>query len=200
MHQQTHTSRPSSTHVPWWLHILIAILCYWLLKYFLPSLVQGQSAAGRLLLLAPQLAPIVAIVFLLLAAFALYRSDETPPAPLDHETLRSMEYQAIIERLASAYTRQGYFVTGPADNTVGFCNDLFLDKGKECSLLYYLQWQREEYTVEQLQPIIDHARQQNITAIYVMTPTTFSRASEDFAENNNLTLISADALLSLLNF
>ena len=63
----------SKRHFPWWLHLLIAILSYSTLKYFLPALASSQVDREQLTELGGQFAPIIAIIFLLLAANGLYR-------------------------------------------------------------------------------------------------------------------------------
>lgn len=64
--------------IPWWLYLLFAIISYCTLKYILPSLATPGSASAKLFALAPEAAPILAIVFLLLCANGLYRDDPLP--------------------------------------------------------------------------------------------------------------------------
>lgn len=59
---------------PWWFSVLLAILCYYSLKYGLPQLIAADERLSDLLSL---LAPISAIGFLLLAAKQLYDGDKT---------------------------------------------------------------------------------------------------------------------------
>jgi hypothetical protein len=63
--------------IPWWLHLLFAVLCYGLLKYGVPQLIASGHFPPRLALPAEQASPIAAIIFLLLAANSLYSKD--PP-------------------------------------------------------------------------------------------------------------------------
>jgi hypothetical protein len=60
-------------YLPWWLHLLVAILSYSLLKYILPALASDQAGRERFAEVGGQVAPIIAIIFLLLAANALYK-------------------------------------------------------------------------------------------------------------------------------
>ena len=57
-------------HIPWWVHLLIAIAAYVLLKYMLPQI---DGLSPQLQGLAEQLAPIITIIFLVLAGNGLYR-------------------------------------------------------------------------------------------------------------------------------
>lgn len=61
-------------HIPWWLYLLIAILSYTLFKFVIPTLASDQAGRERLAEAGGLAAPIVAIVFLLLAANALYKN------------------------------------------------------------------------------------------------------------------------------
>lgn len=59
---------------PWWLSVILAILCYYSLKYGLPQLIAADDRLSGLFAL---LAPISAMGFLLLAAKQLYDGNET---------------------------------------------------------------------------------------------------------------------------
>ena len=61
-------------HIPWWLHLAVAILAYSFFKYVLPALPADQAVRENFAVLGNQLAPIIAIVFLLLSANALYKN------------------------------------------------------------------------------------------------------------------------------
>jgi hypothetical protein len=67
---------------PWWAHVLIAAILYIGLTYFVPTLHSEDPRIATFLDILPNLAPIGAIGFLLLAAKALYDDvpgKETPP-------------------------------------------------------------------------------------------------------------------------
>jgi hypothetical protein len=63
--------------IPWWIHILIATILYLTFTYWLPGLDAEIPWLKALLHAAPDLAPIAAIIFLLLGAKALYDSPES---------------------------------------------------------------------------------------------------------------------------
>ena len=65
--KNTHSQR-----IPWWIYISIATILYFGLTYFPPTLHTETPWISSLLLATPNLAPIGAIVFLLLGAKALY--------------------------------------------------------------------------------------------------------------------------------
>ena len=67
-------------HLPWWLFLLLAIAAYVSLKYVLPN---TDWLAPKMYGLAEQLAPIVTIIFLVLAANGLYQSNATTPQDED---------------------------------------------------------------------------------------------------------------------
>ena len=62
--------------IPWWAYILLAILSYYSLTYIAPQLQLPNITLQNIARAAPGLAPLAAIVFLLLAAVKLYDSDE----------------------------------------------------------------------------------------------------------------------------
>lgn len=57
---------------PWWASVLMAVACYTLLKYFIPTLQSENHTFQALIQAAPTFAPLAAIPFLLLAAKQLY--------------------------------------------------------------------------------------------------------------------------------
>lgn len=61
---------------PWWGSILLAVLCYCLLRYVVPEFQPANPLLARLVHAAPFFAPIVAIPLLLLAAKQLYDADK----------------------------------------------------------------------------------------------------------------------------
>lgn len=68
------------------MHVLIATLLYVGFKYFIPTLHFQNPAINTFQQISPELAPVAAIGFLLLAARALYDNDgpgDSPP--VDHE-------------------------------------------------------------------------------------------------------------------
>ena len=67
---------PSYLRIPWWMSILLAIISYYCLKYLAPQLQFTSKTLQNFAVAAPGLAPIAAVVFLLLAAFRLYDKDE----------------------------------------------------------------------------------------------------------------------------
>lgn len=70
-------------HIPWWLYLFFAILSYSLFKFVIPTLASNQAGRERLTDAGSLAAPIVAIVFLLMAANALYKN--TPESKEDNE-------------------------------------------------------------------------------------------------------------------
>lgn len=70
-------SGDGKTHrFPWWGSVLLAIVCYCILKYLVPQLQPAHPALAKLAHAAPFFAPIVAIPLLLLAAKQLYDTDQ----------------------------------------------------------------------------------------------------------------------------
>ena len=60
----------------WWICLLLAALTYTAAKYLLPGMLPATAAYASWRVLLPQLAPLLAIVWLLLAAKRLY---DLPP-------------------------------------------------------------------------------------------------------------------------
>ncbi len=67
---------PSYLRIPWWVSVSLAIISYYSLKYLAPQLQFTSKILQNLAAAAPGLAPIAAVVFLLLAAFRLYDTND----------------------------------------------------------------------------------------------------------------------------
>ena len=67
---------PSFLRIPWWASVLLAIVSYYCLKYLAPQLQFTSQTLQNIAMAAPGLAPIAAIVFLLLGAMRLYDTDD----------------------------------------------------------------------------------------------------------------------------
>ena len=70
--------------IPWWFHVLLAIVCYNGLKYGLPALSKTVVAVQPFLELLPTAAPLSAIVFLLIAAKELYEPGQQNQQDSEH--------------------------------------------------------------------------------------------------------------------
>lgn len=57
---------------PWWLSIIVATVLYCLFRYLLPTLSPTHPALQKFFRLAPDIAPVITIPFLLLGAKQLY--------------------------------------------------------------------------------------------------------------------------------
>ncbi len=73
--EEDNTTLPKKSGLPWWVHICLAIASYMGIKHGVPAFFSGVEGLDVFVGVAPQLAPIIAIVFLLLAGVALYRDD-----------------------------------------------------------------------------------------------------------------------------
>lgn len=63
----------TSIKISWWLYLILAILSYYIFSYILPTFSTTGSNLDKLFEMAPEAAPIISIVFLLLAANGLYK-------------------------------------------------------------------------------------------------------------------------------
>jgi hypothetical protein len=78
-----HIDKGHSLRIPWWIYIIIAAFLYMGLTYFAPTLHTENRWISALLGIAPKLAPIGTIAFLLLGAKALYNTPEKKGNPPD---------------------------------------------------------------------------------------------------------------------
>ncbi len=79
--------KKTQRYFPWWLYLILAIVIYSLFKYVLPN---TDTLSPQLQGLAEQVAPILTIIFLILAANGLYNS-QSPPSSDDNDNGSSGE-------------------------------------------------------------------------------------------------------------
>jgi hypothetical protein len=87
-----------SQRIPWWIYISIATILYFGLTYFPPPcMLKPRGSISSLLLETPNLAPIGAIVFLLLGAKTLLIVRRKKVIPLTaKQAMNNLEDYAII--------------------------------------------------------------------------------------------------------
>ena len=69
--------------IPWWVHVLLAIVFYLGSKYIVPAIADDATSRAQLTEAGNLAAPIIAIVFLLLAANGLFKDAPLPPSQED---------------------------------------------------------------------------------------------------------------------
>ncbi len=74
---------PILAWIPWWLSVILAIVSYLSFKYLAPTLAATSAVFQPFAEFLPQMAPLAAMAFLLLATVLLYDGDEDPAPPDD---------------------------------------------------------------------------------------------------------------------
>lgn len=74
---------PALAWIPWWLSVIMAIVSYLGLKHLAPHLTATTPGLLKLAGFLPQMAPLAAIGFLLLATILLYDGDDDTDQPDD---------------------------------------------------------------------------------------------------------------------
>jgi hypothetical protein len=75
-------NRPA-IRIPWWVHLLLALLIYPFLYYLIPYFITQSPSLSKYTGLLQQLAPLATIPFLFFAAFGLYDSDKTSSTDME---------------------------------------------------------------------------------------------------------------------
>lgn len=70
--------KKTKKNIPWWIYLILAIVSYLSCKYLVQVIDVEDRSLQLFLNQAPKAAPILAIVFLLLAANGLYANDKPP--------------------------------------------------------------------------------------------------------------------------
>lgn len=185
--------------LPWWVSVILAGGSYALLTWGAPRLVVGNPLLQPILTrTAPLLAPLLALVFLAIAAVSAlmaWRRRKLLDSQRDLESLRQTTWQDFERLVGEVYRRQGYRVIetggGGADGGI----DLKLAKDGETWLVQCKRWQRERVGVKVARELFGVVAAERAAGGILITTSTFTPDAEAFARGKPLQLVAGEELL-----
>ena len=202
----------------WWVSIILAVVCYGLLKYAVPAIWGNSHAAPgsngippdlilrSLTQTGPFLANWILLFFLVMAALSflnlvlnrrknwilLFNSQK------NMETLRSLRWQNFEKLVGEVYRRKGYTITetggGGADGGV----DLVLKKNGETIFVQCKHWRMKSIGVTIIRELLGVVYDKKASGGIVITSGTFTQEALDFAKGNPIKLVDGKELFAMI--
>ena len=189
------------TKLPWWIVVIIAIVCYVSLKYIIPAIEFQNVFFNGIAKGAPVLAPAFSIVILIAAAwsaFNAWRKGQLFESQKDIETIRQLSWREFEELVGEAYRRKSYSVTetggGGSDGGV----DLILKRGGEKLLVQCKHWKMSKVGVKVIRELYGVVAAEGATGGIVISTGSFTQEAIDFAKGKLLELINGAQLQQLI--
>ncbi len=186
---------------PWWVGVILAVISYIGLKFLLPIIPNQNPLLKGIQMALPQLAPILALVFLIcaaLAAFNSWRKGSLFDRQTDISSIRLIDWRKFEELVAEAYRRKGFHVTetggGGADGGV----DLVIKKDGKMLLVQCKHWRVDQVGVKIVRELYGVVAAQGATGGIVISSGRFTQEAKDFAAGKQLELVDGSGLVRMI--
>lgn len=185
---------------PWWVSVMTAVITYFGMTHFLPSIQTENQLINMLLQGLAVPGPYFALFILLIAPFSFFNSRRKAKQLDTHksiETIRQMHWRNFEELVAEAFRRQGFRVTEGGYGADGGI-DLELIKNGELTLVQCKQWKSQKVGVNVIREMYGVLTASNAEKVIVICSGKFTQQAFDFAKGKPIELLSGVELLSLI--
>jgi len=187
--------------IPWWVSFTAAAATYLFCSFLVPSLMSGNPALSRLAGWLIEGAPILAILFVAVGAFALFRELDLRrlrQTQSQLESIRGMDWQNFEFLVAEGFRRLGYTV----DNRGWYVPDsrvhISLQKNGETTLVECRQWRDEQIGLTPVRELYQTLSSERADGALLVTSGTFTPEAEDYARDKPIGLVGGQALMELV--
>lgn len=187
--------------MPWYLSLALSATAYIGLRWLIPGYVASHADFGRLGPVAVSAAPMLALLLLTPAPFALRRArrERQLIAKLrDVASLRSMSWWELEMVVRAIYARMGYSAQRLGGNGPDGGVDVVLRQGRHKTVVQCKQWKARTVSVNIVRELLGTMTAERADAGIVVTCGTFTGDSWGFAADNNITLIDGLRLVDLV--
>ncbi len=189
------------SHCPWWISVGVAVAVYLALRFVVPSIAGESLFLKSIASVAPNIAWLVAIVFLLPAAVSAVdslRKRRLLDRQSGIDSIRALSWKEFEELLAEAYRRDGYAVrenvsTGP-DGGV----DLRIEKDGNVYLVQCKQWRIDKVGVSVVREMYGLMTAERASGVIVATSGMFTQEAKNFAAHKPIDLVEGNQLVHLI--
>jgi restriction system protein len=186
---------------PWWASVIIAAIVYAGLKWGMPLVGGDHFMAEALAQALSNTAGVIALVFLIPAPFAAYRSwraRQTFAKTTSLADARDLSWQEFETLIATAYRRLGYQVRERGGAQADGGVDLELEEEGGRTLVQCKQWNRQTVGVSVVRELYGVMIAENAKAAIIVTSGVFSEEAVAFAKGKPIELVNGRALEKLL--
>ena len=185
---------------PWWVSVVTAVITYFGMVHFLPSIQTENQLINVLLQGLAIPGPYFAFFILLIAPFSFFNS-RRKAKQLDNqkniETIRQMHWRNFEELVAEAYRRRSYSVIEGGFGADGGV-DLELRKNNEHIIVQCKQWKTQKVGVSVIREMYGVLTASNATQVIIICSGQFTQQAIDFTKDKPIELVDGAELLSLI--
>jgi len=182
--------------LPWYVGIFLALLSYFI---FQSMAITTNPSLRVVASLFQYILPIVFLLASLLSAINAGRKRAIFNKQSSLETIKQLSWREFEELVGEYYRRNNYTVTESEAGPDGGV-DLILTRDGETTLVQCKHWKKSKVGVSIIREIFGVMKADNADHAVVVTTGTFTRDAEDFANKNDVDLISGNSLLSLIGY
>lgn len=187
--------------LPWWFNLILAAITYFSLKYWLPTIEFKspifQGIAGAL----PNMAGIFATILIMVAAisaFHSWRKGELIESQTSVKSIQNISWKEFEYLVGEAYKRKGFTIAENQNSGADGGIDLILFKDSEKILVQCKNWKSSKVGVSVVRELFGIVTAEGASKGIVVCSGNYTRDAIDFANNNNIELISGNALARLI--
>lgn len=187
--------------MPWWVSVCVAGVVYVTLAFVVPVIPFSNVFLKSLGQVAPQLAWVAAVLFLLPAAVSAvdsFRRRRTLDRQSGIESIRSLSWKQFEELLAEVFLRQGYSVRhgiyGGADGGI----DLVLNRDGNVYLVQCKHWRAFKVGVKVVREMLGLVAAHGAQGAIIVTSGAFTQEARAFASGKPIDLVEGHQLVGMV--
>lgn len=201
MSRRTESPADLLVKLPWWVSVVLGLLCYAGIRWGLPVWA-GDDKFRRILTdgIVP-LAPMALVLFGMFAfvSFWLGRSRRRlVDTQTSLESLRNTPWKQFEYLVAEAYRRQGYHVDYSLGQGADGGVDLTLRRDGRTSLVQCKQWKVFSVGAPVIREMFGLLTAEQADEAIIVTSGNFTREAQEFADGKPIRLVDGPQLLALV--
>lgn len=187
--------------LPWWVSVILSVAVYAALTWVVPIFTEGQSISRPLTSFFESMAPIAALVLLLVAAVSAYYQLRQGKL-LERQTGQDSEDEPSrrqFEGLVSeAFRRKGFMVLDNIADGPDGAVDIWLRKDGEVSFVQCKHWKTLNVGVSAVRELYGVMAAESVRHGVIVTYGGFTPEAREFAGANSIELLDGPQLTELI--
>lgn len=186
--------------LPWWVSITLGVVLFAAMRYWLPTISQGNIFLEMWGPAMPQFAWLAGfmIVPAAMSAFNSFRKRRILDQQRGIQTIRDLSWKEFEELLGEAFRRQGYYVRENYHSGADGGVDLELERGGRLYLVQCKNWKAAKVGAKIVREMLGLVTARNAQGGIIVTSGEFTVEARTFVANQPIELIEADQLMALI--
>ena len=189
------------TQMPWWVSIILAVVCYVSLTYLFPAITTNSPILNGFANGVKVIAPHLSLILLIPVPFSIVNRNRKKRLLVTKKSLdkiKLLDWSSFEELVGEAFRHNGYTVE---DNTVKGADggiDLWLHKEGSLYIAQCKHWKKQKVNVSIVREMYGLMTAEAAVGVFVITSGQFTQDALKFAEGKPLNLVNGNDLLSLI--